>query len=285
MQLIIPKIDWEETTMKLHHLRWPQAREELGSGKVVVVPIGSVEQHGPHLPVGTDFLVADKLGNMISERSEECIVAPTIPFGYAEYHSDFAGTVSTNSSATLGAYLGEIASHYVRHGTRHVLFVNSHGGNMVALDQLCYELRERGVFAATVLWWDVISRLRPDYSPAGHAEWIESSLMLAYDESLVDMDIAKAPLTKGLGPEDLDLVDPHTAEFCGVPIHVRLRTHDFSETGDMPEPNLSPGADTSIPPSRARREIGEEIFEVVADFICRLIPVIRSVDPKIFAGS
>ncbi len=269
--------------MKLQNLSWPRAQEELGSGKVVVVPIGSIEQHGPHLPLGTDFFVADRLADMISEKSDECVVAPTIPFGYAEYHSDFAGTVSTNSVETLFAYLEEIVSHYVRHGARHILFVNAHGGNMGALDNLCYRLRNQGVFAATVLWWDVISRLRPEYSPAGHGEWIETSLMLGYDPELVDMDIAAMPESKGLGPEELVLVDPHTFEYRGVPLHVRLRTRDFSESGDMPEPNLSPGGDTSIPPSRASAEVGETIYNVVSEFICDLLPSMRKVDPDIFA--
>ncbi len=267
--------------MKLHHLSWPDARDELASGKVVVVPIGSIEQHGPHLPVGTDFFVADRLADMVSEGSGDCLVAPTIPFGYAEYHSDFAGTVSTNRTETLYTYLEELVSHYVRHGARRILFLNAHGGNMGALDALCYRLRNQGVFAATVLWWDVISRLRPEYSPAGHGEWIETSLVLGYDESLVNMERAQMPETRGLGSPEMELQDPHTFLFRGVPVHVRLRTRDFSETGDMPEPNLSPTGDTSIPPSQASRQIGETIYEVVSGYLCDLVKVMREMDPDI----
>ncbi len=268
--------------MRLENLTWPSAGQALQEDRVVVIPIGSIEQHGPHLPVGTDYFVADRLGRLVAEKSDACIVMPTIPYGYAEYHTDFPGTVSTERSETLLRYLEELTRPLIRHGARRFLFVNAHGGNMTALNEVCYVLRNQGVFAATLLWWDVISRVRPEYSPAGHAEWIETSLVLGHDENLVDMDVASLPKARALGPRELSLVDPHTLEFRGVPLHIRLRTMDFSETGDMPEPNLTPGGDPTIPPTEASREIGETIYSEVSDYICALIPVLQRVDPDMF---
>lgn len=263
---------------QLGRMAWPDAQKELESGSVVIIPIGSVEQHGPHMPLGTDFYIADKLGKMVAERCENCLVAPTIPYGFAEYHSDFGGTASVERQETLKAYIEEIVNHFALHGTTHVLFINSHGGNMGVLDYLCHDLRKRGVLAATVLWWDVISRKDPARSPAGHGDWIEISLMLAMDESTVDMTKAKNPVAKSLNHDKVTLVTPHELEYDGVPIHIRLRTKDFSDTGDMPEPGLTPEGDPNVPVSEGNADLGNELYELVTSFIVDFVPEFAEIE-------
>ncbi len=256
---------------ELARMSWPKAQKQLENGSVVVVPIGSVEQHGPHMPVGTDFYVADRLGKMVADRCKDCLVAPTIPYGFAEYHSDFGGTASVQKQETLKSYLREIINHFLLHGATHILFVNSHGGNMGALDSLCHDLRKEGVLAATILWWDVIASKDPERSPAGHGDWIETSLMLAMDETLVDMTKAKNPVAKSLNNKNVELISPHELKYDGVPVHIRLRTKDFSDTGDMPEPGLTPKGDPNVPVGNSSAEVGRELYELVASFISDFI--------------
>lgn len=257
----------------LAHMTWPEAREALRQGRPVVVPIGSTEQHGPHLPVGTDFLVADTLGRMLADRAD-CIVTPTIAVGYADYHRDFAGTLSV-SQATLEAYVSESVQHLVNHGATHILFVNTHGGNSAALSQVCYRLRRQGVVAATVLWWDVLGRLTPESSPAGHGDWIETSMMLACDAGSVHMELAKYPRVNRLNVEGFSIQTPGTVLYQGVPVYFRLTTADYSPSGDMPEPGLTPHGDASIPPTRASVELGQQLLETVVTFLAGLLEDFR----------
>lgn len=255
---------------RLAYMTWPEAKSAFSEDRVVVVPIGSVEQHGPHLPVGTDFLVADALGKMIAERCKECIVTPTIPVGYADYHTDFAGTLSVSLS-TLEAYVTEYVSYPVKYGAKRILFVNSHGGNMPALSHLSYRLRRQGVLAATILWWDVLGVLAPETSPAGHGDWIETSMVLACNPTGVRMDKARLPVAKQTNVETLKIKTPHEILFKGVPVHIRLATQDFTDTGDMPEPGLTPHGDPTIPPDRASPELGARLMDTVVNFIVDFI--------------
>ncbi|MEW6523321.1 MAG: creatininase family protein [Bacillota bacterium] len=253
----------------LAHLSWPQAKQALAEGRVVVVPIGSTEQHGPHLPVGTDFMVAETIAHQVARRTK-CLVTPTIPIGYAHYHTDFPGSLSVSLS-TLEAYIMESLSSLIHHGATHILFVNAHGGNMPALDQVCYRLRRRGIVAATVLWWDVLGTLTPESSPAGHGDWIETSMVLSTHPGTVTMEQARMPEVSDVDVDTLTLASPHAVLFRGVPVHVRLTTADYSPTGNMPEPGLTPHGDTSIPPTAASEELGRRLIDTVVQFIVDLL--------------
>jgi len=262
----------EETL--LARMTWPEAKAAFTEDRVVVVPIGSVEQHGPHLPVGTDYLVADVLGKMIAGRCPKCLVTPTIPVGYADYHTDFVGSLSVSLS-TLEAYVAEYVSYLVKYGAKRILFVNSHGGNMPALAHLSYRLRREGVLAATILWWDILGVLAPETSPAGHGDWIETSMALACDPGAVKMDKAKLPVAKPTNVQALEIKTPHEILFQGVPVHVRLATADFTATGDMPEPGLTPHGDPNIPPDRASAEIGAKLMETIVTFMVEFMREFR----------
>ncbi|MBC7338963.1 MAG: creatininase family protein [Firmicutes bacterium] len=106
--------------------------------------MGSIEQHGPHMPLGTDMILASELARRAAALVPEAVLVPAIPVGYAAYHGDFPGTLST-SPATLATYLGDICHHLVRHGITHIIFVNGHGGNLSTLELVGRELRRKGI--------------------------------------------------------------------------------------------------------------------------------------------
>jgi hypothetical protein len=89
------------------------------------------------------------------------------------------------------------------------------------------------------------------------------------------MDKAKLPVAKPTNVKALEIKTPHEIIFQGVPVHVRLATADFTATGDMPEPGLTPYGDTSIPPDRASVEIGTKLMETIVTFMVEFMREFR----------
>ena len=99
---------------------------------------------------------------------------------------------------------------------------------------------------------------------------------MALDESLVNMELAKIPQNKNLS-DTIALDTPHIARFKGVPLSVNLVTVDITETGDMLESGLTAATDFSIPPTAASKEIGEALYEGMADYLAEFIEEFRKV--------
>jgi creatinine amidohydrolase len=174
------------------------------SNAVVVLPVGAVEQHGPHLPVRVDAainagIVAAALERL--PRGSDLLVLPMMPFGKSDEHLAFPGTL-TLSAETLAAVWFELAASVARAGARKILFFNSHGGQMALMDIVCRRIRiELGMLAVACSWF----RVTPveDLFPADELEHgihggdLETSVMLALHGDLVAMDRAEnfVPLT------------------------------------------------------------------------------------------
>ena len=130
----------------LDAMTWPEVAP-VASASVVAVPIGSTEQHGPHLPLGTDTAVATALCARLARRCPGVVVAPALPYGSSGEHAGFAGTVSIGSEAlTLVAVeLGRSLDAFAG-----VVFVSAHGGNTGALAEA---VRTLAVEGRDVLLW------------------------------------------------------------------------------------------------------------------------------------
>ncbi len=250
----------------LEEMSWPEAERAFAEGRVVLVPVGSTEQHGPHLPLGTDFFTARALALRLAERTG-ALVTPTLPFGYAEYHTDFPGTL-TLSNETYIRVLTELVNTLVQYGATHILFINGHGGNAFALSQVGLMLRGRGVVAGMVQWWDITGKLRPEWG-FGHGDFTETSLMLALTPSLVQMSEA-APSQETAPVPHLVPVTPWDFLWEHGVVHVYLRTRDISARGSLKE-------ESGKPPQGANREFGDEIVNLVTDYLCRFMEVFRTI--------
>jgi creatinine amidohydrolase len=259
----------------LEQMTWPEAQKAFERTSVVVVPIGSTEQHGPHLPVGTDFLVAQNLARRLGERSD-VIVTPTITIGYAKYHNTFPGTLSV-SEETLTNALIEMCDDLLRYGTTHILFVNGHGGNKPALVRCGEMLRERQVPAAIASWWEMTQVVNPEWLAIGHADYVETAAILAIDASLPNMSAAKMPTNKRLS-DAITLDTPGDARFGEGKLLINLITSDTTDSGDMLEYGLTGAADYDIPPTRATAEMGEKILEGLADYLAAFVEEFRQVE-------
>jgi creatinine amidohydrolase len=169
--------------------------EQRGVPPVVVVPIGSCEQHGPHLPLGTDTLIARELSNRLASREPDLLVAPTLAITSSGEHRGFPGTLSIGADATELMLVELVRSADWSAG---VVLVNGHGGNRVPVDRAAERLHAEG--RRVLAWWP-----RADGGDA-HAGHTETSLMLALNPSLVRLDRAETGRTEPVGELTADLV-------------------------------------------------------------------------------
>ncbi len=183
-----PKTRWDELTT-----------EDLAEGDVrhwiAVLPIAATEQHGPHLPLGTDTMIGDGLLDLALEKAAPglpVVVLPTLPFGKSDEHQAFPGTISL-SADVLTAVLVEIGASLARAGIRKLVILSSHGGNSEAMGVAGRALRlEHDMLVVATNWM----RLgQPDglfsaqeLKHGIHAGEVETSLMLRLEPQLVRED-------------------------------------------------------------------------------------------------
>lgn len=138
---------------------------------IAVIPTAAVEQHGPHLPLGTDSIIAEGLVRTVVERLPTDLPASFLPvqtIGKSNEHSSYRGTLTMSWESAIKAWL-EIATSVARAGVRRVVFVNAHGGNAALLDIVARELRVRFDMLAVHTAW---SR----FGDAGEADEAESAI-------------------------------------------------------------------------------------------------------------
>jgi len=140
-------------TFLLEEMAWPEAQEALKSARLGLVPVGSLEQHGPHLGMASDAVQSYEFTKRVAEAVHpRAVMTAPIAFGVSAHHMAFPGTVTIRPD-TLIALAEDIGLSLNRHGISHVLFVNGHGGNRDALGVATERLRfEHGVKVAHCLW-------------------------------------------------------------------------------------------------------------------------------------
>lgn len=152
---------------------------------ILLVPVGSTEQHGPHLPISTDTIVAEEIAERAVHHTDGLLIGPTIGVSASGEHAAFPGTLSIGTRVTreLAIELGRSADWAVG-----VVFVNGHGGNHEAITAAVETLESE--HRRALAWWPRWPR-RADGGPADlHAGRIETSLMLAIDPGLVRLELA-----------------------------------------------------------------------------------------------
>ncbi|MCX2929463.1 creatininase family protein [Mycobacterium sp. CVI_P3] len=196
---------------ELEKMTSPEVRAAIDGGQdTAVIAFGSLEQHGEHLPIGTDAFLGDEFGHRVAAHLN-AILIPTVRVGFAEHHMPFAGTM-TLSKETVRRIAVEYAHSLARHGFRRIVFVPTHGGNIEPLAhavQDCMELKGVSVisvvsnFSRQVLQEGTVGvaanlGIPPEESGAHAGEW-ETSIMLKLTPDLVQMDRAQAGYTGDMG--------------------------------------------------------------------------------------
>ena len=179
------------------NLRAPELRDLAGRNAIVIIPVGSTEQHGPHLPVQTDALISTEISlraARLVENKEPVVVAPTVWCGLAEHHMDFGGTFTLDFD-TFRGLVRCICQSLARHGFRRILLLNGHGGNISALNVIANDLGRELAAPVTAATYCYVADTAQRYKEileqqdnVMHAGEAESSMLLALRPELVDRE-------------------------------------------------------------------------------------------------
>jgi creatinine amidohydrolase len=179
---------WKELTAE-------DLRAKAAQNAIVILPIASMEQHGPHLPVGVDTFLCEAVcrgGAELAVKDVPVVVAPTLWCGMAEHHMAFGGTFTFDIPtymAVLRAFLTSIA----RHGFKKAFIVNGHGGNIAAMNAFLPDLtRETGLLLYAATYFDLsrsdMAPILEDQKSVHHACEVETSMMMVVAPDTVKHD-------------------------------------------------------------------------------------------------
>jgi creatinine amidohydrolase len=238
--------------MKLAHLRSAEAGFEGADAPLAIVPIGAVEQHSAHLPLGTDALIVDLIASSVEERRrDEVLLLPTMHVGASDHHLAMPGTVSIGTQAVADLVARQCLSLAHSSGVRRFLILNGHGGNQpaarLALESM--HAADPSVDGFAVDYWslmfDELDAAGVEHPPAmGHADLIETSILLSRMPALVRMD--------------LSAVDGYAD---GLPVSV-------ATTLGIPERTRGGGVGD---PRGATAALGKVFLDAAVDGVCDLI--------------
>jgi creatinine amidohydrolase len=179
----------------LPHMTWPEVKETLTRTDVALIPVGSIEQHGKHLPLGTDSYAAMEACKLIAQRAD-ALVTPVVLAGISAHHLGFPGSL-TLSPETFEQVIFETAQALIHHGIRKIAIYNGHGGNNASVANVITRINNSTVATAVDLGQIEVSTVESPYeSPAfdWHAGVGETSWMLYLTPQLVDMTAAENPV-------------------------------------------------------------------------------------------
>ncbi|MGH2819912.1 MAG: creatininase family protein [Actinomycetota bacterium] len=252
----------------LHYgrLSWPEVAEAVRQERVPIVPVGTLEDHGPHLPIDTDVTLVEAICRAAAEELEhDTVLLPAIVHGYSPHHMDFPGTITIGWD-TFCRYCTDVAVSLVRHGFRRVLIVNGHGSNQNLVEMAArlamIEEPESLVAAAFYLSGkqsaETIEATRTS-GPGGmaHACELETSLYLHLDPDAVDM--SKATDERGYPATEHAWMD-----WADGPLKVMPWWSSFSDSGVQGDA------------TKASAEKGKALLEAAASEVCSFVTELRS---------
>lgn len=231
-------------TIFYDHLTWPEVNEAVEAGKVVLLPIGSVEQHGPHLPLDTDNLLARAVCVAAAERApRELLVMPTIPYGYNEHALDFPGTIHVAHDHFI-AYALDVCKSVIHAGFDRLVIVDGHGSN----EHLCEFIARRATLetealVASTMWTNLAREAfrgvrQSPLGGAAHACELETSAYLHIEPSRVQMDKAEDHYGGAAGPAGSRFMHADLVEGFG-PVMLVQWTSSLTPSGVSGAPTLA----------------------------------------------
>jgi len=175
--------------MYLGDQAWPDLADYVAEESLAVVPLGSTEQHGPHLPESTDHRIGEALARAATERTGH-LCTPTVNVGVSPHHRQFHGTMWVDPPA-FRDYVESLTRNLTYHGIDRVVYVNAHGGNVEHLREVGRRLRDDGACYAIEWMWDesipdLVDEVFEHNGPHGGPK--ETSMMLHIDRELVHED-------------------------------------------------------------------------------------------------
>jgi len=249
--------------LRVIDLNHTSASKIIGKVDTLLLPIGTLEAHGPHCSVATDTIIPEKLVDEVDRLAKDrVLIAPAIPYGHTWRLKDRAGSLDISRKA-LSDYVFEVIKGFGESWKiKYALIVNGHGGNIEALHEAAERAEAMGIKTVVLSWWvggflDVLNKVVKDAS--GHAGEAETSLVMHAGEQYVDKNLIPA--------------EAHDHSFKTV-----------ATLGDIFDPNATHAyypQPYSGNPKAATLEKGRILNEMLAKEIVRVADELRSGNPLI----
>jgi creatinine amidohydrolase len=241
-------------------MTWEAFRDAVDEKTVMVIPMGSTELEGPHLPLGVDTFVADGVAEGLCGEPG-VLIGPTLPFGYSKWFTPFPGTVSLDQG-TLSRVLSEYCDCMMKHGIRRIVFLNAHRGNTPCIDNAARSLiLDHPVRVGMVSIWKLANDLIQDRN------LIEEGKFTHAGELMTSMIMALRPETVVLDKMKADAIrSPEGSEF-----EVKNSLGDTAFRGSVQTvyPDILEVTDTGVfgDPTGASAEKGNQLLALVTDYV------------------
>jgi len=235
-----------ETNYLMEEMSWPEVESALEDVRGVLVPVGSHEQHGPHLAESSDAIRAERFAGLLGERMyPELLIAPTINLGVSQHHMAFPGTITLRPS-TLQSILFDVVKSLHQHGLERFIIYNAHGGNTAPIEVAMEEIRAE-------LDVKLVSLMHSDFVGDMIDELVESE---TYGHSC-EYEVSEV---LHLAPERVDeenLSSGEVKEFCSTYMDTEASIaadfHELTANGALGDAR------------KASRKLGKKIIEAALD--------------------
>jgi|ERR1700692_1163863 len=255
--------------VRLGELTAVEARGILSKNPVILLPLGSHEDQGPHAPMG-DYLLAEQVATLIADRASasgvETLVAPVLPFGGANYFGSTPGGIAV-SQTTLRAILMDVIGCFLRHHLSNLIILNGHDGNVQCIHEVTSEIyRSSGCLIPNIYLWRVAQRLLVDVvgeekarKMSGHGADVLTGLAMHFFPERVREDLIPGP-SKPLEVMGLPVTGLATLGFEGVNISVPLEVAELA-------PNGVAAGDPRLCSPETGAALAEKLIELGARFV------------------
>lgn len=235
-----------------------EVRKTVNEKTIAILVFGACENHGDHMPFGSDFIFPTEIAKRLTTKVNNVIVLPAIPYGVSLHHDQFQMTMSINPETLVGI-ISDLLSSLIQNKIRRVLIINGHDGNIGPIEIAARSIKNKHpemTIACLESWWILVGQLKKDlfevWSGLGHGGEAETSAILAVRPDLVNMESAPKEVIPKL-PEN---------------IRIFWKFDELTSTG-------ATGA-----PQKASIEKGNEILQMLEDLLLSFIKEMELSDWK-----
>ena len=250
--------------MYLGKMTTAQAKEAFKNDPIIVIPVGSTEQHGTQSALGTDYMVPSYLADHI-EDVDNVIVAPTVPYGVCPYHLSFEGSINIGYEG-LYLVLHGIMDSLMQHGVRRFVVLNGHGGNTPSIDRAALEVYHKGGVCASVDWWSLVAQL-DDRFQGGHGDVLETSAMMAIDPESVHLELGK-PINAQNPTSEMKAAYIQAVNFKGGTVRLVRDTKEIAPSGWF----------GPFDPKDSSAELGQAALDLAMDYIREFLEEVKKIE-------
>jgi creatinine amidohydrolase len=264
----LPPRDWTA-------IHWPDLSKDAAARWIAVLPLAATEQHGPHLPLGTDVMIGEAYLARVQELLPAAIPAtflPLQPVGISTEHIDFPGTLTLPTKVALNSWMA-LGESVARAGVRKLVMVTSHGGNSAAMQLVAQDLRAQHKMLVVTTSWSRFGTpdglFDSDELRHGiHGGAVETSIMLAKYPQAVRKDAIA-----DFKPASVQIQKDHRHLSTQRPAPFAWQAQDLNPSGAIGDA------------TKASAEKGEQLIEHGARAFCELLADVDRFDPGVFGGN